>query len=218
MVSTLDQPVSKRPPRRATRRQVREVVAEFRRASILDAAREVFARHGFVGTTMDLIAGAAGVAKGTLYLYYPSKESIYLAAVLEGLRALANETAAVLESGGDIRTMLRAFFVVRLRYFEERVDFFRIHTAEVEHLGRAATKIRQEYDRRYETQVTLLERALAAAAQAGDIGAVDARTVATAIFDLSHGLIVRHLRAVAATPRPDVEAVLDLLWKGIEAR
>ena len=218
MVSAQDSPVSKARPRRATRRQARELVAEFRRESILDAARTVFARHGFAGTTMELIARAADVAKGTLYLYYPSKSAIYSAAVVEGLRELANETSRVLESGDAIRTILRAFFLTRLRYFEERVDFFRIYSAEVGNLGRAATQIRQEYARLYDAQVDLLERALRTAAKAGDIGTVDARTVATAAFDLSHGLVVRHVRSVTEKPHPDLDAVLELLWKGIEAR
>jgi hypothetical protein len=67
-------------------------------------------------------------------------------------------------------------------------------------------------------QIDLLERALRAAAQAGDIGAVNARTVAMAAFDLSHGLVVRRVRGVTEKPQPDLDAVLELLWKGIEAR
>ena len=67
-------------------------------------------------------------------------------------------------------------------------------------------------------QMDLLERTLRAAARAGDIGTVNARTVAMAAFDLSHGLIVRHVRGVTEKPQPDLEVVLESLWKGIEAR
>jgi AcrR family transcriptional regulator len=167
---------------------------------------------------MELVARAADVAKGTLYLYYPSKSAIYSAAVVEGLRELANETSRAVESGGGIKTVLRAFFLTRVRYFEEHVDFFRIYSAEVGDLGHAATRIRQASARLNDLQIDLLERALRAAAQAGDIGAVNARTVAMAAFDLSHGLVVRRVRGVTEKPQPDLDAVLELLWKGIEAR
>lgn len=49
-----------------------------RREQILDAAAEAFDRLGFDALNMDWLANRAGVAKGTLYLYYPTKESLFL--------------------------------------------------------------------------------------------------------------------------------------------
>ena len=95
--------------------------------SILQAARAVFSKHGYDATSMDVIASAAGVAKGTLYLYYPAKAEIYAASVIEGLRELSNQTAAVLQSGRDIREVLRRFHMTRHHYFETHADFFRIY-------------------------------------------------------------------------------------------
>ena len=50
-----------------------------RERQILDAAAAVFARRGFRAATMDEVAAAAGVAKGTLYLSYSSKEDLFFA-------------------------------------------------------------------------------------------------------------------------------------------
>ncbi len=58
--------------------------AEARRAQILDAAAQVFARHGFRGATTRAIAQAAGVAEGTLFRYFPTKRHLLLA-LLEAL-------------------------------------------------------------------------------------------------------------------------------------
>ena len=58
------------------------------------------------------------------------------------------ETARVLTSRGDIQHVLRDFFITRLRYFEQRADFFRIYSVEVGNLGRAAGHIRQEHQLR----------------------------------------------------------------------
>ena len=53
----------------------KDVVTEFRCAGILEAARKVFATKGFHEAKVDDIADAAGVAKGTVYLYYDSKRA-----------------------------------------------------------------------------------------------------------------------------------------------
>jgi AcrR family transcriptional regulator len=50
-----------------------------RREEILNAARRVFAERGFRGTTIADIADAAGIALGTIYLYFPSKEDVFAA-------------------------------------------------------------------------------------------------------------------------------------------
>jgi AcrR family transcriptional regulator len=52
-----------------------------RREQILKAALEVFSQKGFAAATVPEIAGAAGVAAGTIYLYYPSKRELFVAVV-----------------------------------------------------------------------------------------------------------------------------------------
>lgn len=50
-----------------------------RREGILSVAADAFDRLGYAATSMDWLAGRAGIAKGTLYLYFPTKESVFLA-------------------------------------------------------------------------------------------------------------------------------------------
>jgi AcrR family transcriptional regulator len=57
-----------------------ELVAE-RREQILDAALRLWTAHGFDATTVDALAREAGVAKGTVYLYFATKEDLFAAAV-----------------------------------------------------------------------------------------------------------------------------------------
>ena len=52
-----------------------------RPAELLDAALDVFAEKGFAAARMEDIAARAGAAKGTLYLYFPSKEAVFEALV-----------------------------------------------------------------------------------------------------------------------------------------
>jgi AcrR family transcriptional regulator len=54
-----------------------------RRQEIIAAARSIFWKKGFAGTTMPEIAAAAELAPGTLYLYFPSKDALYVELLLE---------------------------------------------------------------------------------------------------------------------------------------
>lgn len=59
----------------------REELSESRRTQILEAAVRLWLRAGFEATAVEAIAREAGVAKGTVYLYFPSKEALLEEAV-----------------------------------------------------------------------------------------------------------------------------------------
>src|ERR1700759_1079012 len=104
----------------------KQVVSEFRQTEIITAARKVFAEKGYVAATVDEIAAVAAVAKGTVYVYFESKEQIYNAVLendLDALRALTLEKIAM---AGTVREKIAAYINARFRYCEERRDFFRI--------------------------------------------------------------------------------------------
>jgi AcrR family transcriptional regulator len=78
-------------------RRARKVEPATRRQAILDAALMVFAEHGFEAARLDDVAARAGVAKGTLYLYFKDKETLFeellrgaVSPVLERITALAD--------------------------------------------------------------------------------------------------------------------------------
>ena len=67
--------------KRSTKRARSEEARAERRDEILDAAEELFAEQRFAELHMARLAKEIGLAKGTLYLYFPSKESLFLAVV-----------------------------------------------------------------------------------------------------------------------------------------
>lgn len=72
----------------------REREAAERRQSILDAAQAVFFERGLYRATVDEIAARAEIAKGTVYLYYRSKETLLAGVLVDGLHQLNEELAA----------------------------------------------------------------------------------------------------------------------------
>jgi AcrR family transcriptional regulator len=63
----------------ATRRARKSEEKQERRELLLTSASALFERHGFAGVTMAEIAREAGLAKGTVYLYFKTKEELFLA-------------------------------------------------------------------------------------------------------------------------------------------
>ena len=68
---------------------------EIRTAEIELAARKVFLSRGFQDATIQEIAEKAGIAKGTVYLYYKSKDDLFAALLLPGLEFLSEKFNAL---------------------------------------------------------------------------------------------------------------------------
>lgn len=66
---------------------------EARPQELLDAALELFVEKGFAATRAEEVAQRAGVSKGTLYLYYPSKEDLFKAVIAQSLGSRIEQTA-----------------------------------------------------------------------------------------------------------------------------
>ena len=82
---------------------------EARPAELMAAALELFVEKGFAGTRLDDVAARAGVSKGTLYLYFDSKEALFKAVIQEGIVPILEDGAGLVESfGGTSSDLLRA--------------------------------------------------------------------------------------------------------------
>ena len=85
-----------------------------KREDILATAAVVFAARGYPGTDVQAVADAAGVAKGTLYLYFVSKEELFLAAVDQGIRELQQFIDTTIADIADpLERIVQAFPAVR---------------------------------------------------------------------------------------------------------
>ncbi len=195
-----------------------EVLSQFRCAEILEAARKVFGKKGFDQTTVDDIAATAGVAKGTLYLYFRSKREIYLEALKEGVVALQEETDRRMASCHSAAEKIRAFIGTRVKYCEENRDFFRIYYSEFANfyvpLAPSAKGMRELYLR----QAKKLEAVLEQAVKQAEIRDICPHSTALRLYDMTLGLIAQRLLGWSkADVEKDIESLLDLLWRGIGA-
>ncbi|MCJ7546980.1 MAG: TetR/AcrR family transcriptional regulator [Deltaproteobacteria bacterium] len=105
-------------------RREREKAA--RQEAIMASARELFFTKGFTPTTMDEIASKAELSKGALYLYFSSKEDLYVTVLNEGLKILFDRIEAVFQLDLPPDQLIRRFGEVRYRYYLDYREYYRI--------------------------------------------------------------------------------------------
>ena len=192
-----------------------DVVSEFRCGEILAAARKVFATRGFNEATVEEIAGAAGIAKGTIYLYFSSKKDIYLAALKHGLTELLDRTTDTMRAATGIQAKLQAFVRTRIEYAETNRDFIKIYHSEFGNLTNAAA-CDNEFQKLYLQQAKALEIVLQSAMNAGEIRLVRSDFAAFIIYDMVRGVMTQRLLEWSTVPiEEDIQSLNDLIWKGI---
>lgn len=82
-----------------------------KRRQILEGAREVFRAKGYEGASMDGIAKAAGVSKGTLYVYFTNKDELFEQLITDEKQELAAALDAFQPTAESFRDNLRAFAI-----------------------------------------------------------------------------------------------------------
>ncbi len=85
-----------------------QLVRAFRTREILDAARRVVAELGVREASVERIARAAGISKGTVYLYFDSREDLLLRTAEVGFAALMEQLSEAVSTDADAPARLRA--------------------------------------------------------------------------------------------------------------
>jgi AcrR family transcriptional regulator len=101
------------------------------RERILDAAMGIFARHEYHEVLMDDVARESGVAKGTLYRYFPSKRALYLGVMFDGIDRLHEALReAVAGIGEPVGKLARLVYTLLDHFWDRRFFFALIHRNE----------------------------------------------------------------------------------------
>jgi AcrR family transcriptional regulator len=198
-----------------TKRTKQEIVTEFRCAEILEAARKVFAKKGFADATMDEIAAATGLAKGTLYLYFKSKREVYLRTLQQGVTELLDRVTTNIQEASGIRAKLRAIVATRVKFAEENRDFFKIYLTEFINVTHPASINKEFRDKQFKLAQGI-EQVLREAVKTGEIQQLDIEAVAFTIQETVRSLTTRR---ILGWSKKDIEEDIDILcnfiWNGI---
>lgn len=173
-----------------TRKTKEEVLEAFRCASIQDAAMAVIGRKGIDETTIQDIADEAGVAKGTVYVYFRDRDELLARTADRLFENLLAELTPAFEAGGPFAEKLQGLAVRQLRFFDEHRALFRATMAlsQREHeTNKKRTGCFGQYMSRLEMLFT----------RAGEDGALreglDPLAVAAVYRDCIRGVVLRRL-------------------------
>lgn len=125
----------------------KEIVTAFRTREILAAARRLLEQRGPEAMTMEEIAAAAGVAKGTVYLYFQSKDHLIQALIARVGENLIQDVEASLEAPGTPPEKLIRMVSVLLEYLNRERLLFPIYARE---LLQGEQGSREGFRRRYQ--------------------------------------------------------------------
>jgi len=191
-----------------------------RRGQILRGALVVFSQKGFHGATIREIASAAGLAEGTIYLYFPSKQD-----VLRGVFALIAEEASAAPAadrfgGDDDEAFLRALLQSRITSLSRHAAFLRLSVHEAD----LHESMRQEFFARLcEPFVAQFEHYLRGRIAQGVFRPVDTALAAAICFRMlmSH-IMVQHVLDVDSSAARHAEgeyvgAMVSLILHGLAA-
>ena len=191
-----------------------DALSEVRRREILKAATKVFGRKGFEATRAEDISHAAKIAKGTLYLYFKSKEAIYTSAVTCAVRELEAELARRSAGIAGFREKLTSAIRVRLEFWPEHEAIYRLLMT----VGREAKHRKQTQDVLQRAQcgvLTIFNEAI----DAGEIEPDDFAALAWAVLDMTRGTNERRMdRLSSTTVQQDTTWITDSVLRHVHPR
>lgn len=153
-----------------------------KRERILSAAERIFARHGFFAAKVSDVAKEAGVADGTIYLYFKSKDDL-LISLFERRMQQVNETLkAAVERVASPREQLRAFIKAYLQLVHDEPSAAEVLTIEL----RQSSKFMKEYENpQFADFLRMLGGIIAAAQDKGELdGGIPSHVAARMIFGM----------------------------------
>ncbi|QJW99455.1 TetR/AcrR family transcriptional regulator [Frigoriglobus tundricola] len=184
-----------------------------RREELLSAAAKVFARSGYPGTEVQEIAAACGLAKGTVYLYFPSKEELFLATVDRAMIRLCHhvrETCAGIDDPLDrLAAAVRSYFA----FFQSNPEIAELLIIERAEYRDRKTPTYLEHKRENTKD---WQEVYAGLIRDGRFRAVPVERISRVVSDLLYGtMFTNHFSGGQRTPNEQARDVLDILFEGL---
>jgi AcrR family transcriptional regulator len=205
--------------------RTRDEKKALQRKHILEAAREVFFRDGFVSANLDEVAQKAGVAKGTLYRYFDNKGELYVA-VLSHNGALFEQrmreaAASAAEPADQIRRVGRFYH----EHWTAHPEYFRIFWAleNQEVIGELPEAVVGEVTKLWDECLRILADVIRAGVERGVFRASDEWVTANILWTAANGLLqnetIASRRATLHGHRPQAlfDAMIELVIAGLRA-
>ena len=195
-----------------------EVVHEFRVQSIQDATMRVIARKGMAAATMQEIATEAGVAKGTIYLYFRDRDELVEKTFERAMTQLMAQIDEALERDIPFAEKLRAVISAQIGFFSANREFVRLYLSLRMPEGTADRQRRHKghCQPQYRERVEKLAAVLRQAIERGEIRTTDPYRLALFIIEGSTAIVLERLNEQPSpAEEADVELIVGIVLNGV---
>lgn len=181
-----------------------------KKQAILDAAARVFSGTQFHEALIDEVAAAAGVGKGTIYRYFPTKDDLYFAAVLHSFDELSSALAVTLAREKSPRRRLERIAREVLTFSRNRPDLYVL----LQRDERRYPQRENELQKRRDALSRLVQEAILEGIRRREFRGIDARVGA----ELFRGMIraANRLRVGEETLEQLSADIVGIFTRGIE--
>ena len=208
LFQSLRRPSDQEPPKRRKQKHAR--------GRILQSALDEFSEKGFHATTIDSIAERAGMAKGTVYRYFKTKESLFNALKEDTISEFVELARQDLSRENDVLRIIESVIRIYLSFFEKNSAFFKVIVQEHKDFGR-------EFSEKFINELILalpgLKRRCWKASRTGRLKQMNYFTVFFGIIGFLNGVIQKWLHEGAEGSLLDeIDTVKEVLFYGFVDR
>lgn len=195
--------------------KISEAAKESRRAHILGAAVRCFARRGYYATTIEDVVVESGLSRGALYLYFPSKETLYLAISEQWNCGMEGAVKARLTPDMSPAAILRLLIEINGEHVQAESEACRV-LMEGWSLSHTIPELEERLQRQQVRSLRNLSQLLRAGVEAGELRAdLDVETQARMLRATLHGLMVQWHQQPGSV---DWQRVAQAYVQGLRAR
>jgi AcrR family transcriptional regulator len=189
------------------------------RDDLLDAVDRLLGRYGYGKMSIADVAREAGIGKGTVYLFFPSKEELVLSAIDRIAERLLAKARAIADRPGPVIARLRRCLLLRVM---ARFDGAQTHTPSLDELLAALRPtLLQRRGGHFHREARLLEGLLVEGRRRGELSFVGARATADALVTATNALLPYSLSLRELGQRRVIQTraarVIALLIAGLRA-
>ena len=189
------------------------------RDAILDATDEMLRLYGYRKMTIDDLAREVGIGKGTVYLYFPSKEEIALCHIDRIIERLKVKLWEIADSNISPEKKIKKMLVERVMFRFDAVQHYTTSLNEL--LAQVRPRLLERRTRYFQEEANIFAKVLSEGKLAGDF-ATDAASVSQSLLIATNSLLPYSLSTFELGSRDEIEAkvrrMADLLLKGVLKR
>ncbi len=194
----------------------KKAMGAFMRQGVLDAVIGLLMRDGVQGITMDRVAMEAGVAKGTLYVYFKNKEEILDAAVEASFEPLIVELTGIMDADKAPDKRLENFSRLNLQFFDEQQDLIRILFYDRERIHSEKNRFN---DDRYLTLLSKVAEVLNEGVDTGLFAPMDSMKIAAMFIEANMGMVMQRIRdGISGDVERDARQIISIFMEGLRRK